>query len=677
MAKVVITCGATGRDQATMALALAARNANPVSADEQYDIECYDDAKFNESIAPNITSANVDATHYTEILPASGHGHSGVGNTGVHVVRTGTHTSGVELCDIAENFFRLTGIGYTFAGTKASAGTTNTINIGAGSVRVTRCYLHDLNMDNSTVGIQILNALGTAFAEVANNIVRHCLSPGGANGRGINSIVLTVATVYVRNNSVLGCDDEGIRISSNASPTWLVQNNISMGSGNIDFQDDAGASAQTVQNNLSEDATADDFGGTGNLINRAIADVFVDGGTNGTSYGFCLHLQSPIDGFGRGAVLGNANPAVAAGVDLGSSAQFAVDIDGYDRDAGGVTWDIGASQLRQTGTDTTTIGTTGRDVTTLNLFKAALPANTVATGLALTQGECYADTDFDEVVDFWQAAGESTVHTNPHNRLRFTVASGHRHNGTPGAGVVIDVTSNLPQSVDMYRTGSRSIDWFYFRTTYSGSPNGGGSASMCKLVAPDCHGAWLMNYSADISGETKGFSIKNANTCSLKNSVAWDINGLSTFSSGMIAENFVASTHGSLSTACEVHNATFDDIDGYGMEFECGAGRTLYMQNIHCTRMGTSRACFFPRSGGGPGANDVDGCISDDNSADDFGGANNQIAKTHTSLYTAPDSRDYTLKTGSAGIGNGIDLGAGLLGPSSAIDITGFDRSTV
>jgi hypothetical protein len=52
-----------------------------------------------------------------------------------------------------------------------------------------------------------------------------------------------------------------------------VSNNVSTNNAGADF---SLTNVAVVSNNASEDATADDFGGAGHLVNQTIANLFVD-----------------------------------------------------------------------------------------------------------------------------------------------------------------------------------------------------------------------------------------------------------------------------------------------------------------------------------------------------------------------------------------------------------------
>ena len=102
----------------------------------------------------------------------------------------------------------------------------------------------------------------------------------------------------------------------------VAKNNISMASGGKDIEE---SGSPTEEYNMTSDATAS---GTGAQASKTTADQFVSvtGGSED------LHIKSGSD-------------AIDNGVDLGTTGNSNIDINGRDRDAQGDTWDIGAHEL--------------------------------------------------------------------------------------------------------------------------------------------------------------------------------------------------------------------------------------------------------------------------------------------------------------------------------------------
>lgn len=145
-----------------------------------------------------------------------------------------------------------------------------------------------------------------------------------ANGGCLNNTVFNV------NNAGAG-DAIGIHIPSDDSD-GRVRNNISMGTtvGGVGTATDftfGGSTNLTSSNNMSEDATADDGGGSNHVISVSVANQFVS-----TLGGFeNLHIQDT-----------DAN-SFEAGVDLVvTPTNVNFDIDNFNRNSGATTWSIGA-----------------------------------------------------------------------------------------------------------------------------------------------------------------------------------------------------------------------------------------------------------------------------------------------------------------------------------------------
>ena len=105
------------------------------------------------------------------------------------------------------------------------------------------------------------------------------------------------------------------------------------------YQKSNASSTENASNNLSDDTTttaAYKAPGTDSLQDKSLAEIaFVSIGPGSED----LHLDA-------GSV------CIEAGVDLGTTNEVNIDIDGFDRDANDVTWDMGADQ-RSTGSSDT------------------------------------------------------------------------------------------------------------------------------------------------------------------------------------------------------------------------------------------------------------------------------------------------------------------------------------
>jgi hypothetical protein len=80
------------------------------------------------------------------------------------------------------------------------------------------------------------------------------------------------------------------------------------------------------------------------------------------------------------------------------------------------------------------IGTTGRDYSTITAWEADLSNGSVYSSGDTAQGVCYADSVFTENVTISDA---SAIPTN----IQLTAADGQKHDGTAGSGVVVKPSS--------------------------------------------------------------------------------------------------------------------------------------------------------------------------------------------------------------------------------------------
>jgi len=293
--------------------------------DDLDDTDVYDDEDDAEGLlqdesfdSSNATGHEIDGGESVTLnsitLKAdSGAEHDGTAGTGAAINETGT--SGFSTWAIRVDSAVDTTLEYIdIMHTKSSAGGhMGGVWLGtAASAKVLRNLLvHDL--DGNCTGTAIANnATGT---KIENCICYHSSSTATTSGwnspGGFNH--LHVNCVYY------GFDAYGINQSSG---TCNVKNTICMANGTADFN-----SLDTVTYCMSEDDTADDQGGTGNLVSKDPDDQFVSHDVAGSEN---FHLVDT-----------NAD-AYDAGIGTTDSDVPATDIDGDARDSS--TCDIGADE---------------------------------------------------------------------------------------------------------------------------------------------------------------------------------------------------------------------------------------------------------------------------------------------------------------------------------------------
>lgn len=290
--------------------------------------ECYNNVVGGFDEALTLNGGGTIGLAGIRLSVAAGERHNGTAGTGARMVATTARAWSIAsgaLSPIIEWLeWDANGTNSTFALSGTSANTT------------TYRYLLLHSIVNGGGGISAMNITLDRAMNVHNCMVYDISSTAGTAAVGINC-----ATTPTRAQSIYNCtvhdishttaarcygfpDDVDITIKNciGTDPTGTAATKVC-------FQQ-ASPSNATVSNNLSSDTTAS---GSGSLTSKTSANQFVST-THGSED---LHLKSGAD-------------AIDAGTDLATSPSgVELDIDGYDRDAGGVTWDIGADEYVATG----------------------------------------------------------------------------------------------------------------------------------------------------------------------------------------------------------------------------------------------------------------------------------------------------------------------------------------
>lgn len=334
MAEVVKSIGTASRDYSTMTAWEADLDNTGIYASGDTALgECYDDSTFDDGAEVTINGGATSGLAKITLSVAAGQRHDGTAGTGARVVlATGhrvivtvpaaatTHFITIEWLEVHCNSKNFTSVIHLLLGL-------------AGRVPAIRWMLiHDSAV---TVAAHTAVAASNRDALVHNSVFYNLIAT--ANDRSVRALDLDADqasggcfnnTVYRTMGNNIGA---GIGIFVNTdSANGKIRNNLSAGNENgtplaFSFP---GAVNLTSSNNLSDDATADDGGGSNHLINQTLADLFVSTTVGSED----LHLKV-------------GSPAINAGVDLGTTpAGVQFDIDNYDRDTTGVTWDIGADE---------------------------------------------------------------------------------------------------------------------------------------------------------------------------------------------------------------------------------------------------------------------------------------------------------------------------------------------
>ena len=216
--------------------------------------------------------------------------------------------------------------------------------------------IHDKGGNPGSTGPNVIHIIAAGSTSdvvyIQNNIVYNIVETSGDHSVGINTNQWS-GTTHIYNNTVYNIDSQGssknaygIVYGSNANNTTNIKNNLVAkmvadggASNERAFQKSNASSTENASNNLSDDTTTDatyKAPGTNSLQDQTLAQIAFVSTTAGSED---LHIQS-------------SSVCAEAGVDLGTTNEVNIDINGRDRDAEGDTWDIGAHQVSEAAADT-------------------------------------------------------------------------------------------------------------------------------------------------------------------------------------------------------------------------------------------------------------------------------------------------------------------------------------
>jgi len=274
-------------------------NITAAGSDEIHIAECYNDWSSGLDDYFNVGGWTTDATHYIEIKPADGEGHTGVlsdgGNyTGFTIKSTGA-TAGV--ITTANSYVKLRGLAIDYG----SAGTYALFS-NVGNTEISECLITNW----ATTGIYCVS--GAKPTKVKNCIIIDC-------DTGVH---VYDDSKYIYNCTIIG-SARGIYFQSVEGPVNIYNCLID---GGTTYCIGGDSNGPTVAYCATSDATADDWLGAGSRINQ----TFTYEDSDNDDY----HLASDDAG------------AKGYGTDLSSDSDYPFDddIDGETRSA----WDIGADE---------------------------------------------------------------------------------------------------------------------------------------------------------------------------------------------------------------------------------------------------------------------------------------------------------------------------------------------
>lgn len=326
VATVTKTIGTSSRDYSTQTAWEADLDTGAIySASDVAVGERYNDSAFNELVT--INGGGTVGLASIRLTSASGERHDGTAGTGVRNVRTGTGTVVISNTVV-------TTVEWGECNQNGNNGFI--VNVSSGGVDHTLRYslLHGSTGTNG--GLNVGSISGTYTSKFYDFIVYDITRVGGAGS--LNGILSSTAlgvnnrgkffaniTIHDVNSTATGTTyGANIPDSTGITAQNIVATSTVGGGTTADFGV-ASYSNATADHNASSDTSAS---GTGSLTSIAASSQYVS--TVGGSED--LHLKSGAD-------------CIDAGTDLGTSPSgVELDIDGYDRDAAAVTWDIGADE---------------------------------------------------------------------------------------------------------------------------------------------------------------------------------------------------------------------------------------------------------------------------------------------------------------------------------------------
>ena len=320
------TIGTSSRDYSTIAAWEAdLSDASIYSNNDDAVGVCYNDSAFNETVTINggnsIGGSSGQDLNSRKLTVHADSKHDGTAGSGARNVYTGSTN---PVLKISIDNTTVEWLEYDCSG----AGAASRQIIQVANAVITGIYINKMidhgvgKTTGNTMAIVVNNggnASNTRY--LANNIIYDISDASTANFGLFCTNGSGKSEVY--NNTIHGTGtntgDFGLYILNG---NIVAKNNISMASGGKDIEE---SGSPTEEYNMTSDATAS---GTGAQASKTTADQFVSvtGGSED------LHIKSGSD-------------AIDNGVDLGTTGNSNIDINGRDRDAQGDTWDIGAHEL--------------------------------------------------------------------------------------------------------------------------------------------------------------------------------------------------------------------------------------------------------------------------------------------------------------------------------------------
>lgn len=605
------------------------------SATDDADGEIYNDSVFDETVT--INGGSTIGLSSVNLTVPNAERHDGTAGTGARIERSGTGATDVVTISSPGSgttssieYLEVTCTGT--AGSQYFGGIALGTSAGTPRTTIQGCLIHDIDDTVNGSSVSGIDA-GVETSKIQNCIVYSIKNQGTSNADGI-----TVGSGAVVRD-ISNCTVWGIEATGSDNARGIVASGTSMDARNCiagGLTVDTGTATDFIVSGVEEYNIASDtsVSGTGSTASADVGALFVS--TTGGSEDF--HLV-------EGAI------AIGTGSDLGTTDNQHIDANGGNRDSFAQTWDIGAFQYEIKAS----IGTTGRDYSTITLWEADLDDTTIYGNGSRAKGEMYADTDF-SVSGTLGIDGGGTVGLS---RLILSVASTDRHDGTANTGVrllasaagTIIVSTNLGDELQIVEWPE--VDSNGFGYGFQAATNTNNKVLWRNILA---HGRRQ-------SGGSGYWFNANSRQHKAQNTIVYD--GKHTTGSGAFTAIYGINGSRPLTAFnCTVHNITHDGTGGVanfgGTVLDC---RNCIATDVGGTTTGT-KECF----GGSYTTEDYN--ASSDATA---GGVNSLTSITTANQYvsTTGGSEDLHIKEGADVIAEGTDLGAT---NGVNIDINGGNR---
>ena len=319
-------------------------------------------------------------------------------------------------------------------------------------------------------------------------------------------------------------------------------------------------------------------------------------------------------------------------------------------------------------TITKTIGTAGRDYSTITAWEADLDDGSIYSSGDDAVGECYNDSVFDEAVTI---NGGGTVGLSS---VTLTVAEGEQHDGTAGTGARL-IRSGGGSIISLPAGIASILSWLDVSSSFLGdsfrtavAAVGGSSASPMRTVA-NC----IIHNIQNSRGSAIGVGLDaSGSNLTARNSICYSVETQAAGAANAIGVDIIAGgTAPSIASANNtVHGITNQNGTGGAYAYRVGTGNATsrLQNNIGTAVSGSStgvKSCFLATT-----TIRTNNASSDTTASGD--GSLTSIVTADQYVSSVVGSEDLHLKEGSDCIDAGVDLFGTV--DDVEIDINGNDR---